>query len=243
MTNIDEFINLEDVDVNKIIATPASQEPKDPLWANVVSIILHPVFMTLYGVTLLFVFTDFGVLFGGQYFRFFIPVALLSCIIPVCGIILLRRMNLISDYDLKNKAERSLPFLITFLSYASLVYFFIQSGLHIFFLWFIALLIAPLLLMIIAAVITIFWKISVHMLGIGSLLGGILGVCYIKGIDPYFLFMVLFILAGLLGSARLTLKRHTAAQVYAGFLLGFTITFACILFAVLYGIEILKFIL
>ena len=243
MKNIDEFMNLEDVDVNKIITPSSIKEPKEPIWANVASTVLHPVFMTLYGVILLFLFTDFGVFFAGQFFDFILPVVILSCIIPITGIILLRRMKLISHSDLKNKKERSLPFLITFLSYASLLYFFIQAGLFVFFLWFIALLVAPLLLMIITVTINCFWKISVHMIGIGGLLGGIMGVCYIKGIDPYILFMVLFILAGMLGSARLILKRHTAPQVYTGFLLGFVVTFMCVFFSILYGISIIKMIL
>ena len=34
-------------------------------------------------------------------------------------------------------------------------------------------------------------------------------------------FMLMLLLAGMLGAARLYLKKHTPAQVYAGFLFGF----------------------
>jgi membrane-associated phospholipid phosphatase len=39
------------------------------------------------------------------------------------------------------------------------------------------------------------------------------------------MFMGLFIIAGLVGTSRLILRRHTLYQVIAGFLLGFLVSF------------------
>lgn len=238
-----EFMNLEDVNANQIISSPKIKEEKEPLWALIISIILHPLFMTVYSVCLLFLFTDFGILFGKQFLNFFTPVLLLSCVIPATGMYFLRRIGLISDFALTDRSERFLPMLISFFSYIALVYFFWISGLHIFFLWFIALLVAPILLLIITSIINIYWKISAHMTAIGGLTGGFLSVCYnIKGLNLYILFMILFILAGCLGSARLVLKRHTPAQVYAGFLFGFVITYICLWASAKYALFFLKLI-
>lgn len=245
MTNLHEFMNLEDLNVNQYIAPQVIPEkPKEPLAAQIVSIILHPLFMGIYGLIFLFVFTDFGILFATQFWHFFTPVLMLSCIVPASGIFILKRLGLISSYGLENKNERFIPFLITFLSYGSLIYFFCLSGLHVFFLWFITLFIIPFLLLIISSIINIWWKISVHMIGIGSLLGSVLSVCYnVKGLNIYPLFIILFILAGCLAVSRLILNRHTPAQVYAGFLLGISVSYLCIWASAKYAIVFLKMII
>lgn len=201
-------------------------KPNEPVLANIVSIVLHPLFMALYGICLLFVYTDFQFIFAGQYLTFIIPVFFMGCFIPASSIYFLKRGGFIRDYDLKEKSDRFLPYLITFISYAMLGFFFYKAGMYM---WFLSLLAAPLLLLIIGGIINIWWKISAHMMGIGSLIGGILSVCYnVKGINPFVLFIILFILAGCLGVARLMLKRHTPAQVYAGFLLGLVVTYGCV---------------
>jgi membrane-associated phospholipid phosphatase len=95
--------------------------------------------------------------------------------------------------------------------------------------WFLMLTVAPVIVMIFAIIITIWWKISAHMFGIGSLVGGVMGVSYfVEKTNSSFLIMILFILSGFVGTSRLILRRHTPGQVYAGFLLGFGVTFACI---------------
>jgi membrane-associated phospholipid phosphatase len=90
-------------------------------------------------------------------------------------------------------------------------------------------LVAPILTMIIATVITVWWKISAHMFGVSSLIGGVMSISYfIEKSNPYILFMFLFLIAGMIGVSRLILRRHTPNQVYAGFLLGFVVSFTCI---------------
>jgi membrane-associated phospholipid phosphatase len=62
------------------------------------------------------------------------------------------------------------------------------------------------------------------MFGIGGLLGGVMSVSYfIEKSNPYQLFMVLFVIAGLVGVSRLKLQRHTLGQVIGGFILGLII--------------------
>lgn len=64
------------------------------------------------------------------------------------------------------------------------------------------------------------------MFGVGGMVGGAMAVSYfVENSNPYFMFMGLFIIAGLVGTSRLILKRHTLAQVIAGFLLGFLVSF------------------
>lgn len=199
------------------------------LLARIFSVVLHPLFMAIYGVGLLFIYTDFKYIYGSQFSKFIIPVAIFSCLIPMLCLYLFWRTGYVTDFALKKKEERFLPFLTTFFSYSILFYYFFKAGLTI---WFLAILLVPLLLLIICAVINSYWKISAHMVGIGSLLGSIFSVCYnIKGQNPYGLFIILIILVGVLGVARLILRRHTPAQVYVGFLVGLVVSY----FAVFVG--------
>jgi membrane-associated phospholipid phosphatase len=80
--------------------------------------------------------------------------------------------------------------------------------------------------MFIAILITLVWKISAHMFGVGGLIGGVMSVSYfVERTNSYLMLVVLFLIAGLVGTSRLVLRRHTFAQVVAGFTLGIVITF------------------
>ncbi|WP_165040863.1 phosphatase PAP2 family protein [Dysgonomonas sp. ZJ709] len=203
---------------------------KEPVLAQAISIIAHPLFMATYGVCFLFLCTSFGALFAGQSVKFLLPVFLLSCVVPAISIFFMKQAGLVKDYDLRDRHDRLLPFLVSILSHALLFYYFFRAGLYP---WFIATLAAPLILLIMGAIITLYWKISAHMLGIGGLIGSILSVCYNVNLSrPNLsnLLIILFILAGCLGVSRLVLKRHTPAQVYAGFCLGLVISYTCVWF-------------
>lgn len=203
--------------------------------ARLISIILHPLFMSVYSIFFLFIYTDFRFIFTGQFFRFLIPVTLFTCIIPAIGIASLKQMKVISDYSLVEKRERIVPLLIYFFCNIFQIWMFSNSGMYS---WFIALLTIPAIISLVSCIISYFWKISLHMLGIGGLIGGILSICYyVKGINPYPLFIVLFILAGCLGVSRLILNKNTPAQVYIGFIVGFTLAYCTIWLAVRYHLS------
>lgn len=198
----------------------------EPILARIISLVLHPIFMAIYGVGLLFVYTDFKYIFGNQISKFMIPVAIFSCLIPMFGIYLFKRTGYIYDFALSRKEDRFLPFLVTFLSYCLLFFYFYKAGLYS---WFLGALAAPLILLILSAIINSYWKISAHMAGAGGLLGTVFSVSYnIKELNPYGLFIILIILVGALGVSRLILRRHTPAQVYAGFVLGLVVSYVAV---------------
>lgn len=231
MDNITKPINLEK---GKTSVAYESIEEKGPMLARIVSFILHPFFIGIYTISLLFLYTDFNLLFAGQFVRFISPVLFLTCVVPASSVYFLRKMGLVKNYALYNKSDRSLPYIATFFAYCLLTYYFSSAKLYT---WFIAMLVAPTLLTVIAAIINIRWKISAHMIGIGGLIGCTLSVCYnVKGLNPYILFIILFILAGCLGVSRLILKRHTPAQVYAGFLTGLIVSYVCIWIGAYWGL-------
>jgi hypothetical protein len=187
------------------------------------SVVLQPLLMPLYSVALLFVYTNFYVMYNGQVLAFLFPVVLLTFVIPGAFIVILKNMRYIKDYNLSNRFDRTLPYLIFIVSNISLIYFFSKVQVPF---WFLGLIISPGLIALVALIINFFWKISVHMLGIGGLIGSVISICFnIRGSNPYGLFIMLFILAGCLGVSRLYLRANSAAQVYIGFIIGFAIAY------------------
>jgi membrane-associated phospholipid phosphatase len=53
---------------------------------------------------------------------------------------------------------------------------------------------------------------------------------YVERTNPYYMFMGLFLIAGLVGTSRLILRRHTLYQVIAGFLLGLLVSYGFVWF-------------
>ena len=154
-----------------------------------------------------------------------------TAIIPGVFIFMMVKNGAASDMELSNKHERVVPYLIFITSVMVCAFYMYKMMLPF---WFISLLLGTCIALIIALLINFFWKISAHAIGIGGLLGGIMGVARIHLINPYWAFIIVIILAGLIGTARLFLRKHTPMQVYAGFCLGFICTFVASLLSYIY---------
>jgi len=218
----------------KIVVSYSPPKTDGLLWPAITSIILHPLLMGVYTVSLLFLYTDFNLLFAGQFIQFISPVLFLTCIVPVSGMYFLQRSGLMKRYRDGNIFDRLLPMLLLFFTYSLLIYYFHSAKL---FIWFLAVLTVPLVLIVTASIISIKWRISLHMLAIGGMIGSTLSVCYnIKGVNPFILFIILFILAGFLGVARLIPGKETPAQVYTSFLIGLVVSFICVWLGTYWGI-------
>jgi predicted lipid-binding transport protein (Tim44 family) len=63
------------------------------------------------------------------------------------------------------------------------------------------------------------------MIATGGMLGGLLGLTFGHSVDATGFIMVVILLAGLIGSARLTTDSQKPAEVYSGFLVGMTVMF------------------
>ena len=83
---------------------------------------------------------------------------------------------------------------------------------------------------IFALIVTPFWKISLHMIGMGCITA-MFYLLNIAGMGQMFWALVVSIIcSGALASARLQLQSHNLAQIAAGFFGGFIIAMIAILF-------------
>ena len=146
-------------------------------------------------------------------------------VIPVLSLFILKMSGSISSLLLQNREERITPMLYTIIMYGVTAYMFstkVELGEMIF-----VFLAITTLQIVVTVVITIFWKISLHGIGVGGSIGLIMGLSQQSVLSHFeFILPVLFLISGLVLSARLKLNAHSNAEVYVGFVLGISISFA-----------------
>jgi len=202
--------------------------------AHIFSYVLHPLLMTSYCVLLLYAYTTFYEIYSRSAFIIILSVVLFSFIIPAVFLVLLKKLRFIKHITSITRHERILPYMMAIFSNTMLIYYLYSTNMYF---WFLGLIAAPTLALFTGFIINLFWKISAHMIGIGSLIGATFSICFnVKGLNPFVLFIILFILAGCLGVSRLYLKQNTPAQVYAGFITGFVISFLTVWGSLLFTI-------
>ncbi|MFW5757503.1 MAG: hypothetical protein ACOCYO_02370 [Bacteroidota bacterium] len=197
-------------------------------WARILSVILHPLILPGLGMFIIFYvdsYIAFSVSEKAQNLIILI-VFVNTGLAPLLTIYFLSRSQIISNVSLHIRKERFIPNLVSVLFYLFTLYLFIQAKLPSLIIHFMA---AAALLTFAGFFITIFWKISIHMLSIGGMIGFLVSFSIVLQKEIPLIIITAIILAGALGSARVVLKAHTPAQVYAGFSTGFAIMFSVIM--------------
>jgi hypothetical protein len=149
-----------------------------------------------------------------------------TALIPATTLFLFSKLGIIKSVYIEEQRERNFPLLLGSLIYFGTFYLLRNREVPVFILLF---LLGAILGILISLVVNIRWKISLHMIGIGGLCGAISVVMYLQQDGNPLLLSVVFLVAGLLGTARLYLNAHTPAQILAGFLTGFTVQFGLVM--------------
>ncbi len=202
--------------------------------AGLLSYLFHPLLMPIFGM--FFIFTS------GTYLSL-IPVdakkaillivALSTVLLPLSVLPFLYYQKIISNYAVHSRGERLTPLFIT-------------SGFYFFSYFILRKLSAPIVIqhfilgafgsLLIASVINIKYKISLHMIGLGGLIGLISYFGYLYNANVSTVLCLAILTTGITGSARLILGSHTQNQIYSGFLAGFFITFTIMFLANIYAL-------
>jgi hypothetical protein len=184
--------------------------------ANLLSYLLHPVFMPSYAVYLLLNNSVFKINEKIGWLIYAL-VFLNTCLLPLFATLLLKKFGLVSSIQIDEQKERNSPYFMTFIFFLSTWWLLSKAPLPP--------IIAQLMLGASLAILITYFinfkiKISAHMIGIGGVTGAFLVIGFI-GIHDYTLFVILsFLTAGLLGWARLHLQAHRPIEIYSGFFLG-----------------------
>ena len=188
---------------------------------QLISILLHPMFMPLLALHLtLLVLPSLAFTLSQNLLLIYGILVFSTMVLPLVSIFWLMRKGKVSSLEMSNHKERSLPLFKTVI-WMSFGYYLLQN-----LLFYTPILKAELLgaiiIILIAAIVSKYWKISLHLLGIGGVVGVFIALQIMHG-DFLYLLLLFILLSGLLGVARIKQKAHNYAQVYVGFLVGLSV--------------------
>lgn len=208
--------------------------------AKFLSIIFHPLLILTYMLILLLLVNPY--LFGVNSIKaqslLILLIFLSTFLLPAISVSMMKALGMVDSFELKDKQERIGPYIITGIFYLWIfVNFKNNSQIPIAFTTFV---LGSTIALFIAFFLNIFTKISAHAVGMGGLIGMVtilmilydyhsfsFEIAYVGNIEMGLstLLMMVIMLAGMVGSARLLLKAHVPSQVYAGYVVGFSSQF------------------
>jgi len=190
--------------------------------ATIISWILHPMLIPTYALLLIFSQDAFFVMILPGKLKLILTGLIVAntLLLPLIFIWMMRKRGIITSYQMPHRAERTFPFATTALFYFATWIMMNNLGLPGVYYLFV---LGGAILIAVAMIINLFWKISIHMVGIGGLTGGFIGLNYQMLINSGPLILILIFLSGLVGFARLKQNTHNEAQVYVGFMVGIAV--------------------
>ena len=180
--------------------------------ATGISWVLHPFLLPVYLMAVLLTMTAFSHYPPNVKFYLLWVVALYAIVIPLLSLGVLRSLGRISDYRIDDRRERFLPLLVGAVCYVLCAITIAKIPSAIFLRKF---MVAAACCEVLCLVVSFYWKISLHLTGMGNMLVPL---------------MVAILCAGALASARLYLGCHNGWQVLAGFCGGFAVSVLAVLF-------------
>ena len=187
-------------------------------FSKIISYLLHPILMPIIVLYIGINNVDyFYLIFHNYSNNLYIIILSFTMVLPLISAILFVKLGRVESLEMRKKEERRGPLFVSArMMGIGFPKFYLISKLSV---HLSAIYISSIILLSFAFLITIRWKISLHMLGIGGATGTFIALNYIFGGIYYFVVLFLF-LSGLLSFARLDQKAHNASQVYVGFVLG-----------------------
>ena len=186
-------------------------------FCRVLSVIFYPMFIPFYGIYLLMNTTPFSIYMPVYLSLIKLIIGVFTLVVP--GLILwtTMKMGAVSNFQIDNRRQRTVPYLLTLVSYIVCLYLLYKIRVPLFLL----LLSGGVILSLLAVmIINFWWKISAHASSAGGFLGAVLLTCWVFKMNPVGFLIAVVLLCGLVAFARLYLRAHTPAQVLAGFSLG-----------------------
>ncbi|HPF50365.1 MAG TPA: hypothetical protein PK335_02265 [Draconibacterium sp.] len=195
--------------------------------AKFISIIFHPVVIPTLGMVLLLNSGFYFSMLSWEAKRFILMVVFFTTsILPMLTVSILA-LNQRFDINMNKSTDRIIPALAS-----SVFYYlgFVLLGRVSIFPVLKLYMLASILVIVALLIISFKWKISIHMAALGSLAGTFFALSFRKGMNPVYALLIIILISGLVGTARLALKKHDIWQIVAGYFLGFLILYGVVYF-------------
>lgn len=196
------------------------------LASKVISSVFSPFYAPLWAFIFLFTFSYLRLLPLGYKIFVLATIYCFTVLIPRLGIMIFRKLNKWTHWQLSNRNNRHVPYILSLASYISCLMLMMNMNMPMFVR---GILLAAIVSQIVCAILNLWWKVSTHLVGIGGMTGTLIAFGFLFYFNPLWPLCILLFIAGLLGSSRMILRQHTIAQVTVGFAIGLVSTTTIIL--------------
>ena len=187
--------------------------------SKILSLLFHPLLMPTYGLIVYFQLQSYmGMeLIPKVKWMLVLFIFSMTFFISLSLTMTMKKLGLVSSLQMPVARERIIPLFVTAIIFIITFYSMRPTGLLPDFQLFI---LGTALLTLIALLISIFTKISIHMIGIGGVTGALIAIGLTSNVPVTRFIYLSILISGLLGFARLRLGAHKEFQIYLGYLLG-----------------------
>lgn len=200
--------------------------------ARIISFLFHPLLLATYmfGLFALSLPAGLDPLKEEGHLNFVFLIFCVTFLLPALNLGIFKTFGSIKSLAMEERQERIIPFSFIAILYSVVTYLFYSRtrvSLNDNLLKF---LIIIDILVVIATLITIFYKVSVHSMSIWGFIGIILPLNKLSEDGALFYpTLALIVIAGLVMMARLQLNAHTPREVMVGSMVGFVTSFAAMI--------------
>jgi len=196
---------------------------------RIISFLFHPLVLPLYGFTILVAANPSEFFYHARPINILRQFAFNAVLFPMFTLLLLIALGFVRDVYMAERRQRIAPLITTMFFYSwAFVMFSMREGIpgSINYLTLGSLIAVSVALLVTVAA----YKVSLHTLGMGVLMGLTLLMAVRAERDILLLLLATIIAAGWVGTSRLVLGQHTHREVYSGYLFGVVSQFAAFLF-------------
>ena len=217
MDNVDAADNNVNTYKNSVVVN---------VFAKIISVVFHPLFIPLYvAYYIVFVHDSYFAGFGDKARLWvLIRISLNMIFFPAITVLLLKGVGFIDSVFLRNQRDRIIPY--------------IAAGIFYFWMYLVfrnqpeipkiltAFTFGAFLASSVALIANIYFKISMHAIGCGGMIGVMIVVLNTNPASPFTLpLMIAILITGLVCTARLIVSDHKQGDIYMGLFCGFLCQF------------------
>ena len=199
--------------------------------ARIVSVLFHPLLLAtyLFGLFAFMLPSAFSPLKEDGHFKFVLLIFCVTFLLPALNIGLFKAFGTIKSFTMDDRRDRIIPFAFMAVLYCAITYLFYSRtriGIHDNLLKFLLIIDV---LVVVATVVTMFYKVSVHAMGVWGIVGILLPLNKVVEDGTLFYPMLAsIVIAGVVMTSRLQLNAHTPREVMIGSILGLVSSFGTI---------------
>ena len=209
---------------------PLKQPIAVRIFAHFFSVVFHPLFIPFYVIAFLVFYhpSYFSGISNYSKTQLLLAMALNTVFFPALAILLMKGLGFIDSVFLHTQRDRIGPYLSSMIFYfwAARILFKFQPQLSPVLAAFMT---GVFLTTAVALIANVFYKISMHAIGCGGLLGIFIIIMYSNTMLMTWPLCIALLITGLVCTSRMLVSNHTQKEIYMGLLVGLVCQFAAAL--------------